>query len=582
MLNKNLMGRKDAWALMALAGGAAASSPWFAGNPEVLWLTAPALAGGSWLGWKKTSQWLSRINTEARENFILPSAPLYPITMGHGGIRLGYTRDHSHPLDVENDLIMRHTAIIGQSGVGKTTLGEFLLWQQIVRNGGFIFIDAKLDFDTRNKLAYMMEITGRGDQFYVLNVSDPDNSNTYNPILEGDQDEIASRLLNLLPSAENSPGADYYRQSANYALTVLVGAMKAANMRYHYGDLTILLQSPRALAELERMIPPGPERATFQVFIDQYKRKPPGGGPIQIDLNQLKQVLGGMSGRIAQFAQGQFGKVFNNYAPEIDLFDIIINGKGLYVMLPTMAKDTAALNLGKMIMSDLRSAIAKVQALTKSMRPNPPFMVFPDEMGSYVMPGISVMFEQARSAGISMFPAFQSFANLTTVSPDFADRIIQNTWNKVFFKFGSKDSPETAAEILGKVKRYAYSLSQSESSSSSAQVVQAGPQSSESSSGGLGESWRQQEEYRITPDQLKSLGKGEAVVMSGARIYHIKTPMLLFKDDIPDYKVIRHPVSVPKGVGCLNFTERYREFLSDPGGAGPSPTPPLDIPSQPV
>jgi len=570
-MNRNLLGRADAWALLGLGAGVAGASPWLAGQVDALALTAPAIASGAWLGWKKAATLLDRVNPDKREDFILRSDPTYPECLGYGGLRTGYTRDRSMPVDIENDLWMRHTAIIGQSGVGKTTLGEYLLWQQVSRGGGFIFIDAKLDFETRNKLAHMMRLAGRLDEFYVLNVGEPDNSNTYNPLLAGDADDVASRLMNLQPSSENNPGSDYYRQSANYALTVIVGALKAANYRYHYADLAILLQSTRALAELERMIPPGPERATFQIFLDQYKRKQPGGGAPQVDLNQLKQVLGGMSGRIAQFAQGQFGKVFNTYAPEIDLFDIITNNKVLYVMLPTMAKDTAALNLGKMIMSDLRTTVAWVQAMPESDRPNPPFLVFADEMGSYVMPGVSRLFEQARSARICIIPAFQSFANLSVVSPDFADMIIQNTWNKVFFKFGSKDSSEMAAEILGKVERYAYSLSQSETSSASAQVVQAGPQSSESSAGGMGESWRQQEEFRVTPDKLKSLGKGEAIVMCASRIFHVNTPMLLFnKRDLEPFKVLRRPVSVPKNENVLNFSKRYREFLSDSGG-GPDP-----------
>ena len=196
----------------------------------------------------------------------------------------------------------------------------------------------------------MMELLGRSDDFYVLNVDKPENSNTYNPILRGDADEVASRLLNLLPSSENNPGADFYRQSANYALTVITGALKAAKRRYHFSDLAILLQSSRALSELERIVPAGtPERMSLQVFLDQFRKKSKEG--VQIDVDRVKQVLGGMSGRIATFAQGKFGKVFNTYAPEIDLTDIVVNNKCLYVMLPTMGKDQAALNLGKMVLS---------------------------------------------------------------------------------------------------------------------------------------------------------------------------------------------------------------------------------------
>ena len=567
-----LIGRKDAWALAGIGAGFAAANPWLAGLPGALpLLLAPAL-GGAWLASKHAREWLDLTNTKSRENFILPSDDVFGDFMSKGkGLRFGYTRDHNKPLDIEDPLLMRHTAIVGQSGVGKTTLGEYVLWQQAVRGGGFIFIDAKLDSETRDRLGFMMEILGRADDFYVLNVDKPENSNTYNPILRGDADEVASRLLNLQPSAENNPGADHYRQTANYALTVVTGALKAARRRYHFSDLAILMQSARALSELERIVPPGtPERMSLQVFMDQLRKRTKEG--VQLDVTKMKDLLGGMAGRIATFAQGKFGKVFNTYSPEIDLTDIVMNNKCCYVMLPTMGKDQAALNLGKMILSDLRTAVYNVQAAKKQMRPNPPFLVFADEMGSYVMPGIARLFEQARSANICMLPAFQSFANLSVVSADFSDIIIQNTWNKIFFKFASKDSPEEAAEIIGKTTKYAYSLSRSENEGASASNVRATPQGNESKSGGFSESFRQSEEYRVTPDQLKSLGIGEAFVMSGPRVYHIKTPMIHWPDPVPEYRVMRRNIALPRDEHVLDFESRYREFIlpsDDDGRSAP-------------
>ena len=141
----------------------------------------------------------------------------------------------------------------------------------------------------------------------------------------------------------------------------------------------------------------------------------------------MKDTLGGMAGRIALFSQGKFGQVLNTCAPEIDLADILRTNKMLYVMLPTMAKDTAALNLGKMIVSDFRTAVARLQALPKQQRPWPPFIGALDEMGSYVMQGIARLFEQARSARVALLPGFQAFGNLREVSAEFADIIMQNT-----------------------------------------------------------------------------------------------------------------------------------------------------------
>lgn len=556
-----LIGRKDAWSLLGVGAGVAAASPWFAGSPIAVAVAAamPAI-GAALLTKKQTTSWLDRTDTSVRENFIVESDPVPDECMSKGtGIRIGYTRDQGLPLDIADAFMTRHCAIIGQSGVGKTTLGEFLLWQQAARGGGFLFIDAKLDADTRDKLGYMMQLLGRPDDYYVLNVDDPENSNTYNPILQGDADEVSSRLINLLPQSDSSPGADFFKQQAAYALTVLAGALKAAKRRYHFSDLAILMQSDRALEGLLRL-PLTPEaRMPLEVFLNQFRKRDKNG--TAIDVNKVKEVLGGMAGRIAQFAQGKFGRVFNTYTPEIDLTDIVCNNKCLYVMLPTMGKDSSALNLGKMILSDLRTAVYKVQGLKKEDRPNPPFLVFADEMGSYVMPGIARLFEQARSANICMLPAFQSFANLSVVSPDFADIIIGNTWNKVFFKFASKDSPETAAEIIGKATKFTKTMSRSENEGESANNLRATPQGSASSGAGLSEAYREVEDYRVTPDQLKSIGMGEAFVMSGPRVFHIKTPMLEFPKPVPEYRVTRHKISMAPDELGLDLPDRYKEFL---------------------
>lgn len=542
-----------------MVAGFSASHPGLAGQP--LSILAASLAGvGAYNyfmdGVKRKS---SSVNELPSEGFVLRSDEVFNETVGLGGLRLGFTCDRGLPVDIENDKCMRHLAIIGQSGVGKTVLGMNLLWQQTARGGGWLFIDAKLDKDVRDQLAYMAKIFGREDEFYVMNVDDPENSNTYNPLLNGDPDEISSRLLNLLPSSDNNPGSDFYKQSANYALTVLVGALQEAKMRYTFMDLAIMLQSAAAMSSLEQLIPLDSQAfRVFQVFIDQYKKKDKNG--IQVDVDKIKTILGGMSGRIAQFAQGKFGQVFNTATPEIDLTDIVQNNKMAYVMLPTMGKDTAALNLGKMVLSDLRTAVAKMQGLTKSERPNPPFICFADEMGSYVMPGISRVFEQARSAGVMMIPAFQTFANLASVSPEFAEMIIGNTWTKTFFKMGSIESATTAADIIGQEKKFQYSVSASQSESSSAQSLRVTPESSQGESGGTGESWRQMEEHRISPDKLSRMGVGECVVVSGARTFHIKTQAIEFPP-VPEFKKTRYPTKLPAGFSTLDLEGKYEQFL---------------------
>jgi hypothetical protein len=568
-----LRGALDTASLLGISAGAFASSPLAAHSP--LFLAGSMLTSGAGavaLAWPRTKAWLDRADDNPREGFVLKSDPPLPNVTAENGVLIGYTKDGDRPVYVPYDLLMRHIALIGASGVGKTTLGLNILWQQISRGGGALFIDAKIDVDTRDMLGYMCRVLGRESDFYVLNVDDPDHSNTYNPILRGDADEVSSRLLNLMPSSENNAGADYYRNSAQHALTAIVAGLKAAKRLYTFEDLSILLQSAAALEELLTIIPAGVEKRALEVFLDKYRRVDPKTGVAAIDVNKMKDVLGGMAGRLALFAQGQFGKVFNTYSPDIILEDIILGNKILYVMLPTMGKGDAALNLGKMLMSDLRTAVKVAQGVPKVKRPWPPYCIFADEMGSYVMEGIRVLFEQARSAQIFMMPGFQAMGNLEKISPDFKDSVLQSTWNKVFFRFGARASGEEAAELLGKSIQHQYSLSQSENSGESSSATQATPQGSASEASSVAEGWREAEGYRVSPDKLSGLRVGECVLMIGAQVYHLSVPRLTTPIDKekrgeqrkPEYSITpyrRNPKPIPEGWITLNLADRYEDFL---------------------
>lgn len=565
------LGRHDTAALAAIGAAAMAANPVFAGHLEVLGVPALAAVGSAWLARQAALKTGRRVNTKDKSGFILPSDP--PLLNKDGnvltpaeGLCYGYSSSTGHAVVIPNEFAARHTAIIGSSGVGKTTLGEYLIWQQMCRGGGYMFIDAKLDFTTRNKLAMMAAMCGRPEDFYVLNTGDPSLSHTWNPLTYGDPDEVASCLMNLVPSTDNNPGADFYRSEATNGLSVLIGAAQAAKQMFNFDDLATLLQAEGALNDLLRRVPPGDARRTLELYLNRFQKRSMKG-EVTLDMEKMKQNLGGITSKIQAFAANKNGQVMNTYTPEVDMFDIAMNNKFLYIMLPTMAKDAAALSVGKMAISNIRTTVARIQAVPEYTRPNPPFLAFLDEMGSYVSPGIARLFEQARSASISLCPAFQSFANLTALSPDFAEMVITNTWNKVFFKMGSATEAETAADILGKTTRYQRSVSVSDSSGESAQNLRTAPDGSSTDSSSIGEGFREMEEHLVTPDQLQSLGIGECIVKSGSNLFHTNPPRLTFPS-ANDYQPIRHRVPLPPDLTPMELKASYRKYLLKGGTGG--------------
>ena len=137
---------------------------------------------------------------------------------------IGYTTDKMLPFRIPANELMRHGYILGMSGVGKTVVGKLMMYQQIVRGGGLIFVDGKLDSTSYNELYAMACLCGRRDDFLIINPGNPEESNTYNPVLYGDPDEVTARIMTLI---SNSTGdSAFYRSQATQAIGVLIAALQ--------------------------------------------------------------------------------------------------------------------------------------------------------------------------------------------------------------------------------------------------------------------------------------------------------------------------------------------------------------------
>jgi intracellular multiplication protein IcmO len=295
----------------------------------------------------------------------------------------------------------------------------------------------------------------------------------------------------------------------------------------------VLLNNSKALEDLLskvlREAPQSDEARNLRLFLDQYRlpandtRNPMAG---QIDLKRLKETFGGLGGRLFTFGTNKFGKVLNTYTPDVKMYEIMKTGKICYAALPTMGKGIAASNFGKMLLGDFRTAISWLQA-NKEDRPKIPFMAFFDEAGSFVNEEWALIFEQSRSAGIFLCPAVQTESNFKAISDDFSERVTGNTTTKIIFRVGSQATAESAADMIGKHIAVSRTLSHSDSTSESTQALRASPNASVGDSTGLGYAEREEEKHRVTPDQLKSLDKGECVILyQGSKVYNVRVPLL--------------------------------------------------------
>lgn len=572
LLHSKLGGRRDAAAMLLVASGGFLTLPALLGEGYIGLFAAFGLAaaGGAVIG-RRLAPKLRIDSFQYQDALEINSATAHPIDPAGAGMNIGYVGDRAEPLTIPLRLWMRHAFVCGQSGVGKTVLGSWLMFQQICRGGGLLWIDGKLEQENLQLLWLMASWCGRSDDVLVINPGDPSTSNSYNPLLDGDPDEIASRCVSLIPTSETNAGADYYRQNATIAVTTLVAAIQALGLRYSFADLRVLLSNAKALEWLQRELEAkGQVDAAVQLslFLEQFRSHDKRTGIKVLDVDALKKTFGGLGSRLAQFGSGQFGQVMNSYSPEIRIKDAVMAGKIVYFMLPTMAKGEAATALARMGVADFRSAIAAVQALPKSQRPAKTFLAFFDEAGSYVTQAWARMFEQARSARLVMVLAFQTKANLEVLGEELRAMVVGNTNTKVYFKLDEPDTQKWAAETVGSEPQLQRSISSSNSTSTHAAAatdrVSKGAVSGFTSGGGTSMSESVRIDYKVTPDDFKRLGQGECIVQSdGGRLYKIHVPQLTFDDDFIARTgpfLVNHLASADKTEG-LNLLARAQEFL---------------------
>lgn len=115
-----------------------------------------------------------------------------------------------------------------------------------------------------------------------------------------------------------------------------------------------------------------------------------------------------------------YGRIFNAPNPDISLWEATQRNKIIFVTLPTMDSDTTPKELGRLLLGLIKGVAAQKAKFAKE--PKIPFTCFLDELGSYVIEGFGRLESKSRSLGISIFPFFQSPAQIDVVAKNDYER----------------------------------------------------------------------------------------------------------------------------------------------------------------
>jgi intracellular multiplication protein IcmO len=333
---------------------------------------------------------------------------------------------------------------------------------------GFLFCDGKGDVSVFAKVYALARRFGREDDLLVINfMTDGDDSgpsrtiksNTLNPFSTGNSDDLTQMVASLMDEV-GGDGA-MWKGRATAMLTGVIRALcwlrDSGYVDLNVGVLRDHLTLPKVM-ELanEKKYPDMPHhiRSSIRAYLLALPgfQEEKGEKQPQTALDQhgfLQMQFSKITGSLADV----YGHIFGTSYGEVDMFDVVLNRRLLFIMLPSLGKSGDEIaNLGKIVVANLKSMMAstlgseiegRYDEIIKN-RPSDgpsPFFTILDEVGYYTVDGMALIAAQVRSLGFSMVYASQDIPAMKRRSEKEALSIIANTNTKIFMRI--EDPGET-------------------------------------------------------------------------------------------------------------------------------------------
>lgn len=485
----------DCTVLVALLGGLGAH--WFhdfwhsISWTESYFLACSAVAIGiaamGW-AWENKTPAARRRKDLVKRALEVPEAIRFP---GEKSIRMGKEHELGFPVYLPDVIRSRHVHVLGATGSGKTesVILNFLK-QDIKRGLGAIILDAKGD---ASFLASLNELAPEG-RLRVFDLSNP-GSLPFNPLEIGGPMEAAQRLFASLSWSE-----EYYRSKALSALQQIFEIhYRKYSANPTLGDLSGYLKTA-ALYGANATEQGTPEEQFTKDFAELSGLR---DQVLSLCNSHLKSLLSPPAGAGVQLSQASQGVV-------------------IYFRLQSLLSPKVVSSVGKLLINCLAylagSAHRETTVSNKKLVP-----VYLDEFASFACPEFADLISKARSAGYALHFSHQSVGDLADVSPGFLSQITDNSATKIVMRVNDPDTAEFFSRAFGTQLTRKFT-----------QRVQNAKDTTNAEVEGVA-SMREAQQFRASPDLLKTLPIGEGAVLvahgidtphGASSVFRIKFPSL--------------------------------------------------------
>lgn len=336
-------------------------------------------------------------------------------------------RNRRVPFGMKQADRLSHIYAIGKTGVGKTTLLETLISQDILVGRGCALIDPHGDFVER--LVENMP-DHRQDDLVYLNVGDPEQPFGYNPLTRVSfelRPLVASGLMDVLKKMWDDAWGVRMEHILRNAILALLDQPSAI-----LPDVLLIIADKnfryRAMKQIENEQVRKFWENEFPKY--SYRYQADGIAPIQ---NKIGAFL----------ADPRLRRILTRPDGQLRLRSLMDDGKILLVNLSKgiLGEDSSSLFGGMIVTSLGLAAFSRVNVLESERRP---FFVYVDEFQNFTTLSLANMLSELRKFGVGTVLAHQYLHQLDV---DIREAVIGNAGTLISFRLGASDAGFMAREF---------------------------------------------------------------------------------------------------------------------------------------
>ncbi len=320
---------------------------------------------------------------------------------------LGYSANNKRFFHLNELNTGKHTAVIGSTGSGKTVCLRVLIDHALRSGKPVIYFDPKANTESVNVFKKMC--ASQNKKLYLFTDISED-ATPFNPLLEGDIDDISDRIINALEWSE-----PFYKNESIQALDEVIYALKDNDIPVTFNNIVHELSKHTNKKNIKGLI------------------------------NQLGKVSKSSLGALLNY-EGKDTLTFNKLRME---------NTCIYIGISSMGHSSSGHILNKVFFGGLLthakdSLIEKVPGLINPEE-RPISIVF-DELSSTIHKGFIDLQNKCRQAGMEITYATQGPSDIDRISPFLTSQIFENTNNLFIFNQIVPAHTEFFARTFGTVR----------------------------------------------------------------------------------------------------------------------------------